>query len=125
MSNHPGLITTDVASAAITKRRLVKPGATDNTALQAAAATDPIFGVSTDLDSAVGKTVDVIRTGIAPVEYGGTIARGAPVTSDATGRAIAAAPAAGANVRIVGFADVSGVIGDIGSVFLAPGSIQG
>lgn len=125
MPNNPGLTTSRIAGGAIVKRRIVKQGATDNAALQAAATADALMGVSTDIDTASGKVVDIIRIGVAPVEYGGTIARGAPVTTDANGRAITAAPAAGANVRIIGFAEVSGVLNDIGSVFIAPGVMQG
>ena len=59
------------------------------------------------------------------MEFGGTVARGAPVTADASGKAVAAAPAAGSNVRIIGFAEVSAVAGDIAPVLIAPGVMQG
>ena len=124
-SNIPGLITTFRAGGAVTKRRLVKHGAADGVVLQGAASADKFVGVSTDLSAANGAPVDVIRTGVAPVEYGGTVARGDALTSDASGKAVVAAPAAGANAQIVGFAEVSGVAGDIGAVFLARGVIQG
>ncbi len=72
-----------------------------------------------------GDRIDVVRTGIAEVEYGGTIAAGDLLMSDASGRAIVAAAAAGSNVRFMGVAEVAGVIGDIGSLMLEPGSFQG
>ena len=45
--------------------------------------------------------------------------------TDANGRAVAAAPATGVNAQIIGIAEVSGVSGDIGKVFIAPGAVQG
>jgi hypothetical protein len=74
---------------------------------------------------ASGERTDIVHTGIADVEFGGTVTRGGPVTSDANGRAVAAAPAAGSNVRIIGFAVNSQVSGDIGPVLLEPGLMQG
>lgn len=123
--NNPGLIKTFVAGAAVTKHRIVKFGSSDDAVIQGAAATDALIGVSTEVDSASGERVDVIMNGVANVEFGGTITRGAPVTSDANGKAVAAAPASGVNNRIIGFAGVSGVSGDIGSVIISQGSIQG
>lgn len=114
-----------VAGAAIAKYRLVKFGATDGAVLQGAAATDLLVGVAESLDAASGARVDVIRAGIAEVEYGGTIVRGNKLVSDANGKAVAAAPAGGANVHVVGVAEVSGASGDIGSVFISPSVMQG
>lgn len=124
MSN-PGLIKGRVAGAAIAAYRIVKHGAADNQVLQAAAATDALCGVTTSLASPSGAVIDVIKSDIAEVEFGGVVTRGTPLTSDADGKAVAAAPAAGANVRIIGFAEVSGVAGDIGLVHIAPGLMQG
>lgn len=123
--NITGLTTASKAGGAIAARRILKHGAADGEALQAAAATDALMGVSTDIPAAVGNTADVIRSGLAPVEYGGVVARGDALSADASGRAVVAAPAAGSNVRIIGFAEVSGVLGDIGSVHIAPGVMQG
>jgi len=121
----PGLVKAFKAEAAITKRRIVKFGATDTAALLGAASTDLLIGVSTEIDSAILENCDVIMSGIAEVEYGGTIARGAKLTSDATGRAIAAAPGAGVNAQVIGIAMVSGVVGDIGSLAVSPSVMQG
>lgn len=121
----PGLITSYDAGAAIAKRRVVKFGASEKLVVQGAAAADALIGVSTDIASAAGERVDVVRSGVAPVEYGGNVTRGAPLTCDAQGRAITAAPAAGANVRLIGFAEVDGVSGDIGSVAISLGVMQG
>jgi hypothetical protein len=113
------------AGAAVTKYRLVKFGATDGAVLTGAAATDLLIGVNEALDVASGDRADVIRAGIAEVEYGGAVTRGAKLTSDASGKAVAAAPAADANVHVIGIAEVSGVDGDIGSVFISPSVMQG
>lgn len=113
------------AGAAITRRRIVKFGADDASVLLGAAATDALIGVSTEIDAAIGEPCDVHLGGIPEVEFGGAVTRGAQLTSDATGRAIAAAPAAGANVRTIGIALVSAVAGDIGPIMLSPGSLQG
>ena len=112
------------AGAAIAKRRIVKLSA-DFTVVQAAAATDAMFGVAAELDAVSGGRVDVHLSGIAEVEAGGTITRGALVTSDATGKAVAAAPAVGVNNRVIGTALVSAVAGDVLPVLLGPHQIQG
>jgi hypothetical protein len=120
-----GLQKTLVAGAAVTKNRIVKFGADDLTAIHAAASTDLLMGVSDNLGAASAEPFDVIIDGLALVEYGGTVTRGDLLTADSVGRAIAAAPAAGVNARVIGVAMLSGVIGDIGSVRMAPGRIQG
>lgn len=119
-----GLITNFNAGAEVLPYRIVKFGSSDKTAVQAAAATDASIGVADQMGAAsAGDPLDVIRSGIAEVEFGGNVTRGQPLTSDADGKAVAAAPAAGASVRIIGHAEVSGVDGDIGSVHLSPGTL--
>lgn len=114
-----------VAEAAVTKRRIVKLGAADGMALMAAAATDAVIGVAADLDAAINARVDVHLAGLVEVEYGGNVSRGDQLTADANGKAVAAAPAAGVNNRVIGTAMVAGVDGDIGTALLAPQQIQG
>jgi hypothetical protein len=120
-----GLDKTYTADAAIGKYRIVKFGAADGGVAQAAAATDLLIGVTGRVAPVLGERVDVSRSGILEVEYGGAVTRGDLLTSDASGRAIVAAPAAGANVRTIGVAEVSGVLGDIGSLLVVPGVMQG
>jgi hypothetical protein len=110
-----------IAGAATTKYRIAKFGAADRKVVQAAAATDALIGVFGELDAALNERVDVVRSGMTLVEYGGTVARGDPLTADADGKAIKAAPAAGARVSIFGFAEVSAVAGDIEMAMIAPG----
>jgi len=122
---NPGLIKSQVAGAAIAARRIVKPHTADGQVVQAAAATDSLMGVTGLLAAESGERCDVTKIGVALVEFGGTVTRGGPVTADANGKAVAAAPSAGANVRIIGFAEISAVSGDIAPVLLSPGVMQG
>lgn len=119
------LNTNHVAQGAIAAFRIVKPGTADRTLVQAAASTDALIGVMESVAPAAGERCDAVRVGVARLEYGGTVAAGDPITADANGRGIKAAPAAGSNVRIVGFAEVAAVSGDIADVLLAPGVMQG
>lgn len=123
--NNPNLIKSFVAEAAITKFRIVKFGASDDNVLTNAAVSDKSIGVTTDIDAAINDRVDVVVSGISDVEYGGTVTRGDKLTSDATGKALAAAPSAGVNNHIIGIAMVSGVSGDIGAVNVAVSVMQG
>lgn len=122
---NPSLIKQGVAETAIAPYRITKPGTSDGAYLQAAAADDFLNGVCESVGPAAGERLDVVKSGIADVEFGGTVARGEPVTADANGKAVKAAPAVGSNVRIIGFAEVSAVAGDIAQVLIAPGVIQG
>jgi hypothetical protein len=126
MPRHEMLVTNHTADGAIAGYRITKHGDADGDVAQAAASTDLLHGITGRLGaSAVGDRVDVVRAGIAEVEYGGNVTRGNPLTADADGKAVAAAPGAGTNAYIIGFAEVSGVAGDIGSCLIAPGRIQG
>ena len=126
MSN-PVLTKNYLAGAAINPYRIVKFGADDDHVIQGAAATDDLIGVVDQPRAAAAaeERVDVIHVGIADIEYGGNITRGALITSDATGRAVAASPGAGVNHAVIGRAVQSGVLGDIGRAFLFPSRIQG
>jgi len=121
-----------IADAAINVNRIVKFGTGDRNVTTATASTDALIGVVNELVQpgnqavAAGERVDVVRFGIAWVEAGAAITRGAPLTSDGVGRAIAAAPAAGVNARIVGFADESAsAAGDVIRFAIEPGVMQG
>lgn len=81
------------AEATINASRIVKFGAAGvETVLEAAAATDEMFGVSTNTGNAIsGDSVDVIVAGIATVVVGAAVNAGDKVTADSDGRAVAAA----------------------------------
>lgn len=120
------LITNHTADAQINPYRICKHGDADGDAAQATASTDVLIGVSNRLGAdAADDRCDIHRSGIAEVEYGGSVTRGDPLTSDANGAAVTAGPSAGTNAYIIGFAEVSGSSGDIGSVLVVPGRIQG
>lgn len=121
---NPDLIKSYDAGAAVTARRIVKFSA-DGVVIHGAAATDSLVGVTGQLDAASGDRVDVTRTGMALVEFGGNVTRGDKLTSDANGKAVTAAPATGVNNQIIGIAEVSGVDGDIGSLLISPSTMQG
>jgi hypothetical protein len=131
----PILTKTFQTGAAVRGARIVKAGAADNLVVEAAGsgATEFILGVADYVkdgaggvvSTASGGDIDVILSGIAFVQLGGTVARGAPVSADANGLAVAAAPAAGVNARILGFALVSGVSGDVVPVLINQGLMQG
>ncbi|RAM63213.1 DUF2190 family protein [Herbaspirillum rubrisubalbicans] len=121
----PNTVLNYAAETALAKFRIVCYGATDGSVKQAAASTDLMIGVTEGFAYAAGDRADIVRSGPAEIEFGGPVTRGQPLTSDAVGRAIAAAPAAGVNARIIGYAEVSGVLGDIGSVYVGAEMIQG
>jgi hypothetical protein len=121
-----GLTKPYTAGGTVNPRRIVKFGSADGVVVQATGVADLLVGVSADLGSASGERQDVFMAGnIVEVDCGGTIARGAPVTSDANGKAVAAAPAAGVNNNCIGFAEVSGVSGDVITVIVQPFAMQG
>lgn len=121
--NIPGLTNAFRAGGAIAKHRILAHGSADGVAIQAVGAAAPLLGISTDIPTDSGAIVDAIRNQLAPVEYGGTVIRGAPLTADSDGRAIATTLASATVTYIIGFAEVEGVVGDIGSVNVVPGVI--
>ncbi|MEL7113986.1 MAG: capsid cement protein [Pseudomonadota bacterium] len=122
----PKLIISFEAAALIEGYRILafaNAGA-DTTVSHAAANTDAFAGVSDKMGAAVGGMCDVHRAGIGEVQLGGAVSAGDPLTADANGKAIVAAPAAATVVRIIGFADAPGVADDIISFLHAPGVIN-
>ncbi len=114
------------ATGAIGANRIVIANADGTVSIAGAGgAATALFGVNAELDLAAGDYGDIIKSGIADVVYGGNVAAGDPLTSDANGAAVTAVPGAGTNVRIIGFAEVAGVAGDLGHVLIAPGVMQG
>jgi hypothetical protein len=120
------IIKTYVASGACTHRRLAKATATDGVVAQASGPTDAIIGVFDFPNGAAdGERVDVVLFGIADVEFGGTVAPGVNITADASGKAVAAAPAAGVNNKTAGRTLYNQASGDFGRAFVNPGDVQG
>ncbi len=123
---NPGLTKTYDAGGAIGAYTIVKfDTTTDFQMLAAAAVSDPLAGVTTEVASASGDRVDVIHDGIAFVTAGGTIAPGDPITTDASGHAVKAAPSAGVNNQCIGRARQSAVSGDVLEVLIDLFVLQG
>jgi hypothetical protein len=115
-----------LAGASVTPNRLVKIGSADQTVILGTAATERFVGVSAQsITTASGDRVDVVTGGVYEVVAGGSVTRGNPVTSDANGAGVAAAPSAGTNNGIVGWALESAAAGDLFAVLIAPGTYQG
>ena len=104
------------AGASIAGYRIVKHSG-DGEVVQAAADSDLSIGVSTRPGAASGDRVDIVRVGIAEVEYGADVVRGDALTSNADGKATSTTTA---TRRVIGIAEISGASGDIGSVLIAP-----
>lgn len=117
MSN-PILIKAFDAQGAIPAYSNVKLGTADGTVVVATAASDPIIGVSGELPVAAGERVDVMLCGISYVVCGAAITRGTPCTSDASGRAVAAA--AGNRLGVI-LLESATAAGDIKRGLLAQG----
>jgi len=119
MGQTTGFLTKSLtATARIPARRFVAFGAADGTGVPATNKGAFIYGVSSDIDTEVGQRASVHSTGnIADIDYGAAITRGDPLTCDAQGRAV---PAVDGDF-IGGFAEVSGVLGDIGTCIVVPG----
>ena len=113
-----------IAGAALTARTIVKLSASA-TVITCAAATDQPIGVA-EFDTPIGLPVGVIVDGVAKVTAGAAFPAGARLTADASGRAVAAAPAAGTNNGIIGIAyQAAGALGDQVDVLIAPSVFQG
>lgn len=86
---------------------------------QAAGGTTPIIGSSPDTFTKSGDVVESFIEKVPPIEYGGNVTAGAPLTANADGKAIVAS----AGDYIGGYAIHAGVAGDIGEYLHAPGKI--
>ena len=127
MSNNVLFAKSFNAGGALAANSSAKSGSNDYDVLQAAgsAATEKILGITTEVAASSAERVDVVLAGVADLKLNGTVSRGDPITADSSGLGITAAPSAGTNARIVGFAMVTGVAGDIIPCLLAQGMVQG
>lgn len=113
------------AEGAITKFRFVKFGSTDSQVIQASAVTDRIVGVYIGpSDAANTDSVLICELGECFLEVDGAIGRGMTLTTDANGKGVNAAPAAGTNNKAGARAQISGTSTTI-RVLVVPGWFQG
>ena len=112
-------------AAVATAYLIAKPGADDDTFSQATASTEDLVGVFQHITTAAGEEIRLMLTGISKVKLGGTVTRGALLTSDANGKAVAIGAVAGTNYASIGRALASGVADDIIPVLLNPSRPQG
>lgn len=122
--NTPKGIRSFVAGGTISSYRLVQADAAEQEAKQAADVAKPIIGVAlpgTDPDASAAisenDVFDVATGGTAHVEYGGAVNKEDALTTDSVGRAVATTTA---GQNIIGYAEVDGEAGDVGSVRIAP-----
>lgn len=122
---NPGLTKTYLAEGTIAASTIIKAGSAEGAVAQATASTDGIMGVAERINADAGERVDCIHAGITDVRLGGSVAYGDWLTSGASGQAVKAAPAAGANAQVVGKALAHGVVGDIIPMLITLTQIQG
>jgi hypothetical protein len=112
--NIPSLVLNYTSGAAVAANRIVKL-ASDTTVTQGAAAADALIGVTNELAAtASGQSLDIVMGGVAEIEAGGSITRGALITSDTVGRAVTATE----DNRVIGVALKSASTSDIIPVLL-------
>lgn len=119
---------TYIASGAIAERRIVNPHASlAGQVVQSSAVSASMFGVVNQPKGvATGERVDVVHIGETLVEAGAAFSAGALLTADSIGRAVAAAPAAGTNNRIIATAlEAASAAGDLVRVLITPCMLQG
>ena len=108
------------ADAIIPFGTIVKFDSADNKVAATSAATDAVLGVVCTANAATFSQVDVAYGGEALVIAGGTITRGQPVVSDASGYAVAITPGNTTANRILGYAHESGESGQLITVLVNP-----
>lgn len=115
--NIPQLVTAFGTEGKIEAHRICAHGEKAGFAKQATAPADKLIGVLTSVEKESGEHADVIRTGLATVVYGGTVARGDYLTTDGTGRAVKASE----GQAFIGIAETDGVADDLGAMLVTHG----
>lgn len=115
----PLLIKSFRAALIVAGNRIVAAAA-DGEVNTASANTDPSIGISDAMGAEAGRMVDLTQVGWAELKLGGTVSAGDPLTSDAEGRGVKAAPVAGTEVRVAAIAMADGELDEIIPVLVAP-----
>lgn len=103
---------------------IARHGSDPRSAELATAPTDKLIGAVGELGSEDGGLADIVRGGVSDVRLGGTVENGDPLTADASGKAVKAAPAAGQTIAIIGTAESDGEADDVIPYFVAPGFLS-
>lgn len=120
----PTLIKSFRAASAVAQYLIVRAVANGEVA-KAGAGTHAVIGVADGMGvAAAGGMLDVVQAGWAEVKLGGDVSFGDPLTANADGEAVEAAPVAGSVIRTVGFAMADGQDGDVIPVHVVPGMIS-
>jgi hypothetical protein len=120
---NPILTKSYMATAAIAAFLIAKASG-DRTVAVAADPEDLLVGAVGNLALAANDMADIVEVGISEVRLGGEVDFNEPLTADANGKAVAAAPVAGKDIRIIGFARAAGVADDVIPYLAAPGVIS-
>lgn len=120
MQKNPFYITLS-ANGAIAARKAVKISSGE--AVIAAAETDALIGLNSQLAAADNEHCDIIVGGVAEAIAGGNITEGNAVTADSNGDLVAVTNTmkTTGDVRIIGYALATAVDDDIFPVLVAPG----
>jgi hypothetical protein len=114
------------ADAAIPAFTLVKIGSDSSHVAAATGPADVVIGATGEVGPAAGERVDISLIGIEYITAGAAFAAGVPLTSDGSGRVVAAAPAAGTNANLCGHSlEAATALGDQVRVHLGPSVMQG
>lgn len=119
-----GLIKNYTSQGKTDQYRLIAPGSKDGHVSRAGVG-DKLLGASGVRGAQDQARLDVYLDNIRPIKFGGTVAFGDPLTSDADGRAIKADPADGVTIPIAGHAMCSATEGVVGDMHVLPGYITG
>lgn len=104
---------------------IVKFGADDDTIAAGTASTEELIGISQHATTVAGEEIRIAMSGISELKLGGTVTRGARITSDASGQGVEIGAVAGTNYNSIGMALASGVAGDIIPVLICQSRPQG
>ena len=123
----PNEVVPFMAEAALAEGVAVISG-TDANECALSTATPPTSGLLgiTRTSAAINTVVDVVMGGIARAKTGGVVTKGNNLTTDGTGRVIAATPGSGVNAQLIGVAlETSGGADEYIAVKVDVGMMQG